>query len=88
MIMLEPQHDGNLRIQQNEEIWKRFDMDNWDPSLYLSFENERLRPALDLLGQIPLENPKLIYDLGCGPGNVTILINELRLLELILQRRC
>ncbi len=41
----------------------------------MQFGGERLRPALDLLAQIPLENPSLIIDLGCGPGNVTALIN-------------
>ena len=46
-------------------------MHNWDPLQYLSFENERLRPALDLLTHLPIENPKIIYDLGCGPGNIT-----------------
>ncbi len=43
----------------------------WDPSQYLAFGNERLQPALDLLGRIPLEAPHTVIDLGCGPGNVT-----------------
>lgn len=46
-------------------------MSSWDPTQYLAFGNERLQPALDLLARIPLENPKHIVDLGCGPGNVT-----------------
>ena len=48
----------------------------WDPTQYLRFGDERLRPALDLLTRIPLEVPKVIYDLGCGPGTVTVLLKE------------
>jgi len=43
----------------------------WDPLQYLSFDSERLRPALDLLGRVPLEAPESVVDLGCGPGHVT-----------------
>lgn len=43
----------------------------WDPEQYLKFGNQRLRPALDLLTQIDLTDPDTVYDLGCGPGNVT-----------------
>jgi trans-aconitate 2-methyltransferase len=46
----------------------------WDPNQYLKFSDHRLRPALELLGRVPLEAPGLIYDLGCGSGNVTRLI--------------
>jgi trans-aconitate 2-methyltransferase len=44
----------------------------WNPELYLEFADQRLRPALDLLARIGLEEPRQIYDLGCGPGNVTL----------------
>jgi trans-aconitate 2-methyltransferase len=43
----------------------------WNPEQYLQFSDHRLRPALDLLAQIPLDSPTMIYDLGCGPGTVT-----------------
>src|ERR1700722_10140946 len=48
----------------------------WDPAQYLKFAGPRLRPAIDLLGHIEAEAPKLVYDLGCGAGNVTRFIAE------------
>ncbi|MDB5803022.1 MAG: tam [Betaproteobacteria bacterium] len=43
----------------------------WDPTLYLKFGSDRLRPALDLLARVGLQAPKVVVDLGCGAGNVT-----------------
>lgn len=50
--------------------------DIWDSKQYLQFTNERLRPATDLIAQIHLDNPGVIYDLGCGAGNVTNLLKQ------------
>jgi trans-aconitate 2-methyltransferase len=48
----------------------------WDPTRYLSFGDERTRPALDLLARVPLTDAARVADLGCGPGNSTALLAE------------
>ncbi|MFW0782979.1 methyltransferase domain-containing protein [Gordonia sp. CPCC 206044] len=42
----------------------------WDPDRYLQFADDRARPYLDLIAQIPIA-PTMIVDLGCGPGHLT-----------------
>jgi trans-aconitate 2-methyltransferase len=44
-------------------------MTSWDASQYLRFEDERLRPAIDLIGRIAHPEPRRVVDLGCGAGN-------------------
>jgi trans-aconitate 2-methyltransferase len=48
----------------------------WDPDQYLKFSDHRLRPALELVDRVPLAAPGVIYDLGCGTGNITSLLAE------------
>jgi trans-aconitate 2-methyltransferase len=47
---------------------------SWNPSLYLSFGNERTRAAIDLLARVPLQHVAKVADLGCGPANSTALL--------------
>ncbi len=51
-------------------------MADWNPALYSRFEDERTRPARELLARVALEGPRLAYDLGCGPGNSTELLTS------------
>lgn len=51
-------------------------MTDWDPSNYLQFADERGRPFADLTGQIAARSPELVVDLGCGPGNLTVGLEE------------
>ena len=52
---------------------------SWNPAQYRKFANERLRPGLDLMAQIPDlppdgGQPPAIYDLGCGTGQLTAML--------------
>lgn len=47
----------------------------WDPEQYLVYADERGRPFLDLLHRIDAVTPERVVDLGCGPGNQTVLLH-------------
>jgi trans-aconitate 2-methyltransferase len=47
---------------------------DWNPALYRRYEDERTRPAQELLARVPLAEATRVVDLGCGPGNSTELL--------------
>lgn len=47
---------------------------DWNPALYSRYEDERTRPAQELLARVPLASAVRAVDLGCGPGNSTELL--------------
>ena len=51
---------------------------DWNPALYSRFEDERTRPARELLARVPASTDGFVSvaDLGCGPGNSTELLTR------------
>jgi trans-aconitate 2-methyltransferase len=48
----------------------------WDAKAYQQFSRLRQQPVNELLDRVGLDNPKRIYDLGCGTGIATQLLAE------------
>jgi trans-aconitate 2-methyltransferase len=44
----------------------------WDPTQYGRFATPRSRPFADLLAQVRAVDPRVVVDVGCGPGNLTV----------------
>ena len=47
---------------------------SWNPEIYMTFADQRTRPAAELLSRVRAEHPARVIDLGCGPGNSTGLL--------------
>ena len=48
----------------------------WDPTQYLRYADERSRPFADLMARVRADSPRLVVDLGCGPGTLTQTLAE------------
>lgn len=49
---------------------------SWDPAQYARFADHRGRPFADLMARVPAEDPRLVVDLGCGNGPLTMTLAE------------
>lgn len=45
--------------------------DIWSSTQYQRYADHRGRPFFDLLAAVRVEDPRLVVDLGCGPGSLT-----------------
>ena len=48
----------------------------WDPTQYAKFADHRSRPFYDLTGRIGATDPKVVVDLGCGNGPLTLALAQ------------
>ncbi len=48
----------------------------WDPQQYAKFADHRSRPFGELVSRVAAESPRLVYDLGCGSGQLTATLSE------------
>ena len=49
---------------------------HWDPTQYIRYADQRGRPFLDLTARIQHDSPRRVVDLGCGPGNLTVVLAQ------------
>lgn len=48
----------------------------WDPQQYAKFADERSRPFYELTARVRAEAPRLVLDLGCGNGPLTLALAD------------
>ena len=48
----------------------------WDPQQYAKFSDHRSRPFGDLMARVGATDPRLVVDLGCGNGPLTLSLAE------------
>lgn len=48
----------------------------WDPAQYARFADHRGRPFRDLMARVGAEEPRIVVDLGCGNGPLTMTLAE------------
>ena len=48
----------------------------WDPQQYAKFSDHRSRPFGDLMARVGAGEPRLVVDLGCGNGPLTLSLAE------------
>jgi trans-aconitate 2-methyltransferase len=48
----------------------------WNPSQYERFRDERKRPFFELLARVDAAAPTQVVDLGCGTGDLTLVLAE------------
>src|ERR1700710_2988490 len=48
----------------------------WDPDRYLAYADQRGRPFVELLARVSADAPRTVVDLGCGAGNLTLLLAQ------------
>lgn len=48
----------------------------WDPAQYARFADHRSRPFHELMARVPVTDPALVLDLGCGNGPLTLALAE------------
>jgi trans-aconitate 2-methyltransferase len=51
-------------------------MSDWNPENYLLFKKQRTQPAIDLVNRVRDYRPASIVDIGCGPGNSTVVLKQ------------